>query len=133
MNLKVGYQKLIDIAENEVRSINISEAAILIEDKTVVFVDVRDINEVKKNGEIPGSMHAPRGMLEFLIDPESPYHRSFFSETKTFIFYCTIGWRSVLAAKTVHDMGIEKVANLAGGFSAWKAAGNLCTYVNKPT
>ena len=78
MNLKVGYQKLIDIAENEIKSISISEAAILIEDKTVVFVDVRDINEVKKHGEIPGSMHAPRGMLEFLIDPESPYHRSFF-------------------------------------------------------
>ena len=133
MNLKVGYQKLIEVAENEIKSISISEAAILIEDKTVVFVDVRDINEVKKHGEIPGSMHAPRGMLEFLIDPESPYHRSFFSEKKTFVFYCAIGWRSVLAAKTVHDMGIEKVANLAGGFSAWKAAGEQCAYVNKST
>ena len=78
MKLKVGYQKLIDIAENEVRGIRVSEASKLIENKDVVFVDVRDITEIKKHGEIPGSMHAPRGMLEFLIDPESRYHRIFF-------------------------------------------------------
>ena len=122
MKLKVGYQKLIDIAENEVRGIRVSEASKLIENKDVVFVDVRDITEIKKHGEIPGSMHAPRGMLEFLIDPESRYHRIFFSEEKTFIFYCAIGWRSVLAAKTVQDMGIEKVAHLIGGFDAWETS-----------
>ena len=127
MKLKVGYKKLIDIAENEVRGIRVSEVSKLIENKDVVFVDVRDITEVKKHGEIPGSMHAPRGMLEFFIDPESPYHRIFFSEDKTFIFYCTVGWRSVLAAKTVQDMGIEKVLHLIGGFDAWKASGEQCS------
>ena len=127
MKLKVGYKKLIDIAENEVRGIRVSEVSELIENKDVVFVDVRDITEVKKHGEIPGSMHAPRGMLEFFIDPESPYHRSFFSEEKTLIFYCTVGWRSVLAAKTVQDMGIKKVAHLIGGFDAWEASREQCS------
>ena len=85
----------------------------------VLFIDIRDVREVAKTGRIKGARHVPRGMLEFWIDPESPYHKSFFAEDKTFVFYCAGAWRSALAAKTAQDMGLRAVTHLEGGIGAW--------------
>jgi rhodanese-related sulfurtransferase len=86
-------------------------------------VDIRDPRELEREGRLPGAFHCPRGMLEFWIDPESPYAKPLFQEDKTFVFACAGGWRSALAAKTAQDMGLKPVAHMAGGFGAWKAAG----------
>ncbi len=85
------------------------------------LVDIRDIRELKREGYIPGALHAPRGMLEFWIDPDSPYHRPEFVTDKTLVFFCASAWRSALAVKALQDMGVENIAEMHGGFSAWKA------------
>jgi rhodanese-related sulfurtransferase len=92
-------------------------------DGNTVIVDIRDIRELDREGRIPGSFHAPRGMLEFWVDPESPYFKPIFAEDKTFIIQCASGWRSLLAADILTRMGMKPVLNLTGGFSAWKEAG----------
>jgi rhodanese-related sulfurtransferase len=92
------------------------------QDADVVFVDIRDVRELEREGFIPGAKHAPRGMLEFWIDPESPYHKPWFAEDKTFVFYCASGWRSLLATQVAQEMGL-KAASLTGGFGDWKRAG----------
>jgi rhodanese-related sulfurtransferase len=84
---------------------------------------VRDIRELEKEGRIPGAVHAPRGMLEFWVDPASPYHRPVFATDATLVLVCAMSWRSALAAKALQDMGVENVADLDGGFDAWRAAG----------
>lgn len=89
----------------------------------VVFVDLRDFREVAREGRIPGAFSCPRGMLEFWIDPESPYAKPVFQEDKTFVFYCASGWRSALATRAAQEMGLAPVAHVEGGFTAWKAAG----------
>jgi len=89
----------------------------------VVIVDIRDPREVQREGRIPGSFHAPRGMLEFWVDPESPYHKPIFAEDKTFVIHCASGWRSLLATDILQRMGLKPVLNLTGGFTAWKEAG----------
>jgi rhodanese-related sulfurtransferase len=88
-----------------------------------VIVDVRDIREIERDGRIPGSFHCPRGMLEFWIDPASPYFKAEFGENKRFLFLCALDWRSALATQTAQNMGLAKVAHIKGGFKAWKAAG----------
>jgi rhodanese-related sulfurtransferase len=93
-----------------------SDAAKLHGDPDVVFVDLRDPRELEREGRIPGAFHCTRGMLEFWIDPDSPYHKPIFAQDKHFVFYCAGGWRSALAAKTAHDMGLEKIAHVGGGF-----------------
>ena len=89
----------------------------------VTFVDLRDPRELEREGMIPGAFHCPRGMLEFWIDPESPYAKPVFQEDKTFVFYCASAWRSALATKAAQDMGLAPVVHLAGGFTAWKKSG----------
>jgi rhodanese-related sulfurtransferase len=89
----------------------------------VVFVDLRDVRELEREGMIPGAFHCPRGMLEFWIDPESPYHKDVFSSGKEFVFYCNLGWRSALAADVAQQMGLERVLDMEGGFNAWKERG----------
>jgi rhodanese-related sulfurtransferase len=89
----------------------------------VVFVDVRDVRELEREGVIPDAVHAPRGMLEFWFDPTSPYHREVFAQDKEFVLFCAAGWRSALAARTLMEMGVPRVSHIEGGFSAWKAAG----------
>ena len=89
----------------------------------VVIVDIRDPREIEREGRIPNSFHAPRGMLEFWVDPESPYFKPIFGEDKTFIIHCASGWRSALSTETLQRMGLKPVKNLKGGFTAWKAAG----------
>jgi rhodanese-related sulfurtransferase len=88
-----------------------------------VLVDLRDPRELEREGKMPGAFHCPRGMLEFWIDPESPYHKTVFAQDKKFVFFCAGGWRSALAAKTAKDMGLTPVAHIDGGFGAWKKAG----------
>jgi rhodanese-related sulfurtransferase len=89
----------------------------------VVFVDLRDIRELHREGRVPGAFHCPRGMLEFWIDPQSKYHKPIFAVDKRFVFFCAAGQRSALAAETAQRMGLKPVAHIAGGFGAWKAAG----------
>ena len=92
-------------------------------DSDVVLVDIRDIRELWRDGAIPGAVHAPRGMLEFWVDPESPYARELFQSGQRFVFFCAGGMRSALAAKAVHEMGLAPVCHMAGGFGAWRQAG----------
>ena len=84
---------------------------------------MRDPRELEREGKIPGAFHCPRGMLEFWIDPESPYFKEQFGEDRKFVFFCAGGWRSALATKTSQDMGLKPVAHIEGGFGAWKKAG----------
>lgn len=123
MPLKVGYKELLAAAERDVRTLTLDEALALHGRDDVQFVDLRDIRELHREGRIPGAFHATRGMLEFWIDPESPYYKAVFGTGKTFVFYCQSGWRSALAAQTVQHMGLENVCHIGGGYRAWKEAG----------
>lgn len=113
------YKKFLEEADAEVTSITVDDLAARLNDSSLTLVDIRDIREVLRDGKIPNSQHAPRGMLEFWIDSESPYHKPIFAEDKTFVFYCAGGWRSLLAAQTAQRMGL-KAMSLKGGFTAWK-------------
>ena len=121
--MKIGYEQLVAEAEAEIETIAAADARVLGDDPDVLFVDLRDVRELAREGRIPGAMHAPRGMLEFWIDPASPYHREEFASGRRFVFYCASGWRSALATQQVQRMGLERVAHIAGGFTAWKEAG----------
>jgi len=124
MPITRGFRQLVAEAEAVVETLALDEAAALMGREDVVFVDLRDIRERQREGFVPGSVHAPRGMLEFWVDPESPYHREVFAGPGRFVFYCQSGWRSALAAKAVGEMGMERVAHVGGGFAAWKEAGH---------
>ena len=89
----------------------------------LVIVDIRDPREIERDGRIPGAFACTRGMLEFWIDPESPYHKPVFGEDKRFVFFCAGGMRSALAAATAKEMGLKPVAHIEGGFGAWREAG----------
>ena len=91
-------------------------------DPDLVIVDIRDVRERQRTGYIPGSFHAPRGMIEFWVDPDSPYHKPIFAEDKTFVFHCASGWRSALTVAALQDMGFE-ASHLKDGFSSWEKAG----------
>jgi len=118
-----GYKEMLAEADAVVQSVSVAQAAGAPGDPQAVLVDIRDPRELEREGMIPGAFHAPRGMLEFWIDPESPYHKPRFAEDKTYIFYCASGWRSLLAAKLAQEMGL-KAQSLRGGFGEWKKAGN---------
>lgn len=122
MALKKSAMQLVVEAEAEIETISAEDAKSLISDENTVIVDLRDIRELWNVGTIPGSLHAPRGMLEFWVDPESPYHREVFASGKKLVFFCAGGLRSALAAKVVQDMGVTPVAHIAGGFGAWTEA-----------
>ena len=115
-----GIKELCAEAETVVETWTVDEARNHLEDEDVVFVDIRDIRELWREGAIPGAVHAPRGMLEFWVDPESPYARDVFQSGKRFMFFCAGGLRSALAAKSVQEMGLSPVCHMAGGNSAWK-------------
>lgn len=99
------------------------EALGLLDQPGVTFVDLRDPREVARDGAIPGAFHCPRGMLEFWIDPESPYAKPQFQAGGRFVFYCASGWRSALAARTAVEMGLGGVTHIDDGFAGWRAAG----------
>lgn len=117
-----GYKKLLEEANAVVTAIDPVEAMNLVGNPDYVFVDLRDPRELHRDGKIPGAFHCPRGMLEFWIDPESPYAKPIFQEDRTFVFYCASAWRSALSTRAAQEMGLAPVAHLAGGFSAWRAA-----------
>jgi rhodanese-related sulfurtransferase len=121
--MKKGFRALLDEANAEIEKLSPQEAAQLLRDDDVAFIDLRDPRELQREGRVAGAHHCPRGMLEFWIDPESPYHKPLFASGKTFVFFCAGGWRSALAAKTAQDMGLSPVKHIEGGFSAWKEAG----------
>jgi len=118
-------------ANTEVKVIGVEEAKSLQGRDDVVFIDLRDIRELWREGKIPGAHSVPRGMLEFWIDPKSPYHKPLFDQDKTYVFYCASGWRSALSAKTAQDMGLKPVAHLDGGFTAWSKSGAPVEAVEK--
>ncbi|MDA8051285.1 MAG: rhodanese-like domain-containing protein [Rhodospirillales bacterium] len=129
--MKRGYRDLLAEAEAEVMTLAIEEALGLHGEEGVLFVDLRDPREIAREGRIPGAFSCPRGMLEFWIDPESPYAKPQFSKPRRFVFYCASGWRSALAAKTAQDMGLENVAHIRGGLTAWRKAGGPVETVEK--
>lgn len=112
-------------ANKRIRTYSVDEAASKLSDPHVTFVDLRDPRELEREGMVPGAFHATRGMLEFWVDPASPYYKPIFGEDREFILYCGGGWRSALAAATMIDMGFDpaSVAHVDGGFAAWKQAG----------
>jgi rhodanese-related sulfurtransferase len=122
-NIRLGYKALMEAAEAEVSHVSAADALAMLGKPDVVIVDIRDPREIEREGRIPGSFHAPRGMLEFWVDPESPYHKPIFAEDKTFVIHCASGWRSLLATEVLQRMGLKPVLNMKGGFTAWKDAG----------
>ncbi|HRK24762.1 MAG TPA: rhodanese-like domain-containing protein [Beijerinckiaceae bacterium] len=118
-----GIKALLSEANSQVRTLSVAEAMALHGSPGVVFVDLRDPRELDREGRLPGAFHCPRGMLEFWIDPESPYAKPVFQQDRQFVFFCAGGWRSALAAKAARDMGLKPVAHVEGGFGAWKKAG----------
>jgi len=118
-----GVMSMVEAAKREIEEIEAAEAVKLAGRDDVVLVDIRDIRELARDGKVPGTFHAPRGMLEFWIDPDSPYFKPVFGADKKYVFFCAGGLRSALAAKTAQDMGLKPVAHIAGGFGAWKKAG----------
>lgn len=123
MALKQSSQDLVRQAEAEIEALSPQQVQdLLTSDTPPVLVDIRDIRELDKMGRIPGAIHAPRGMLEFWADPESPYHRDVFSKNERFVLFCGAGWRSALATKTLQDMGMVGLAHMQGGFGAWAQA-----------
>jgi len=123
MPITKSSRQLVQEALAQITTLSLDAARARLGDESVVFVDIRDIRELEREGMIPGAFHAPRGMLEFWVDPDSPYYKEIFGSGKTFILYCGSAWRSSLATATLQEMGLAPVCHIAGGFSAWKAAG----------
>ena len=121
--ITLGFRALLDAATREIETLTVEDALKLRGRDDVVFVDLRDPRELNREGRMPGAFACTRGMLEFWIDPQSPYHKPVFAEDKRFVFFCAGGWRSALAAQTAQRMGLKPVAHIDGGFSAWKKAG----------
>ncbi|MGN7734707.1 rhodanese-like domain-containing protein [Ensifer sp. 22564] len=117
--MAIGYKQMLAEADAEVASVTVEEMAGRFSSDDIVMVDIRDPRELERDGMIPGAFHAPRGMLEFWIDPESPYHKLAFAQRKTYVFYCASGWRSLLAARLAMQMGLD-ARSLRGGFGEWK-------------
>ena len=123
MPITKGFRALVDEAMAQVTTYSVAEVQARLTDPAVQIVDIRDIRELTE-GTVVGSFHAPRGMLEFWVDPESPYHKKIFAnEAKEFILFCGAGWRSALATKALQDMGMSNVAHIDGGWAEWVKQG----------
>ena len=123
MTLKKGYKQLIAEAEAEIETMSATNAISAQDKEDVVIIDLRDVRERKREGYIANSVHVPRGMLEFWVDPDSPYYKEMFTTDRRMILHCSLGWRSALATKTLQDMGFTNVAHIGGGLKAWKEEG----------
>ena len=121
--ITTGYKALVEAAERDIETLPAEAAIKLAGRDDTVLVDIRDIRELQREGRVPGAFHCPRGMLEFWIDPASPYHKAVFAQDKKFVFFCAGGLRSALAAQTAQRMGLEPVAHIAGGFRRLEAGG----------
>ncbi len=117
--LKINSAEMVAQARSRIEEIDTPDLISMLTDPNVVVVDIRDIRERQK-GHIPNSIHAPRGMVEFWVDPESPYFKEVFGQDKKYVFHCASGWRSALTVATLQDMGFE-AAHLREGFSTWAA------------
>ena len=123
MPITTGFRALVDEAMAQVKTYSVAEVQVRLADPKVQIVDIRDVRELTA-GTVVGAFHAPRGMLEFWVDPESPYHTPLFAdESKEFILFCGAGWRSALAAKSLQDMGMTNVAHIDGGYTEWVRQG----------
>jgi len=120
-------KSLVATAKSETNAVSPQQAFDKQQDGTAVLIDIRDIRELEREGRIDGAFHAPRGMLEFWVDPQSPYHKDIFAQSRDLILFCASSWRSALAAKTLQDMGMTNIYDMDGGFTAWKAAGLALT------
>jgi len=123
MKMKKGFRQLVDEAKSRIKTLSLEDARARHGNGEFVFVDLRDVRELEREGMIPDAVHCPRGMLEFWIDPDSPYYKDVFGSGKSFIFYCNGAWRSALATDVAQQMGLEPVYEMDGGFAAWKKAG----------
>jgi len=124
MPITRGYRALVDQAMAEVKTYSVADVRARLGEAGLQLVDIRDVRELQAEGTVPGSYHAPRGMLEFWVDPDSPYHKKVFAdEGREFVLFCGAGWRSALAAKTLQDMGMANVAHIEGGFAEWVKQG----------
>jgi rhodanese-related sulfurtransferase len=118
-----SVKEMVDEANAIVDHLPGAEALALHGREDVTFVDLRDIRELKHEGRVPGAFHCPRGMLEFWLDPASPYAHDVFQKSGTYVFFCAAGWRSALAARTAHEMGLAGVTHIEDGFAGWRDAG----------
>lgn len=123
LQIRKSVGQMVAEATAAIETLSVAEARALHGRPDVTFVDLRDIREIWREGAIPGARQVQRGMLEFWLDPGSPYHKDYFASGNKFVFFCAAGWRSALSAKTAQDMGLTPVAHIEGGFDAWKAAG----------
>ena len=121
--MKKTVKDMVDEAMAKVETISVAEAMKRQDDDAFVIVDIRDVRELERSGTIPGSFHAPRGMLEFWVDPDSPYHKADFASGQRFVLFCALGHRSALATAQLMDMGFGPVCDIEGGFEAWRGAG----------
>jgi rhodanese-related sulfurtransferase len=131
-NITTTVAEMVAAAEREIETLQPSAAIALHGRDDTVLVDLRDIRELDREGRVPGAFHCPRGMLEFWIDPASPYHKAVFTQDKRFVFFCAAGQRSALATQTAQRMGLRPVAHVAGGFAAWRAVGGPLEAPRRP-
>ncbi len=125
-------KEMVDTAKARITSLSPQEARQRAESGAALLVDIRDIRELQREGRVPGALHAPRGMLEFWIDPQSPYHKPALATSQQLVLFCASSWRSALAADTLRSMGLEDVAEIEGGFTAWRDAGLPVEEPQKP-
>jgi rhodanese-related sulfurtransferase len=123
MPLKKTSRQLVEEAAAVVRTLSLDQARAAHAEGKALFVDLRDVRELEREGVIPGALHAPRGLLEFWVDPESTYFHKAFADGRPLVLFCAMGWRSALAARTLQEMGFDDVSHVDGGFTGWKAAG----------
>ena len=125
--IKLGVFEMVEQARAQIEEVDTVDAIEQAQDPYCLVIDIRDVRERKRNGYIPGSFHCPRGMIEFWVDPESPYFKDVFNEKKRFLFHCAADWRSALTVQTVTKMGLENAAHIKGGLNAWCEAGGPFT------
>ena len=123
MSIITPVKSLVAKAKSETKAVTPQQAFDQLRARTAILIDIRDIRELQREGQIDGAFHAPRGMLEFWADPQSPYHKEVFAQAGNLILFCASSWRSALAAKTLQDMGMTNIFDMEGGFNAWKSAG----------
>jgi rhodanese-related sulfurtransferase len=121
--MKTGVAAMVADARKRIEQVDATVAIGMMEHPDVVIVDLRDIREREREGYIPNSFHCPRGMVEFWVDPESPYYKEIFGREVTFVFHCASGWRSALTVATLGDMGMDNVAHITDGFNSWRDSG----------
>ena len=132
MTLKTTAAQMVATARARIEEIETPDAIAMVGDPTVQIIDLRDPRERERTGFIPGSFHCPRGMLEFWVDPDSPYFKDVFAQDKKFVFHCASGWRSAISVATLQDMGFD-AAHLKDGFSTWEKSGGPVEHVKPIT